>query len=318
MDFQQKTVPEEITTAVQGGRSFLRALGEQASHLPRFNDADNGYALSAHLQLSWQGDTPKAPLTTFADGGFTCVSLGEGSRLFLDHGPLGNGPLYAHGHADALSLCVEVEGFPLAVDPGTYMYTGGLPWRTYFRSTEAHNTVRVDGQDQAQQATPFQWTKPYRAELLKSKTDSEGTVFLWARHHGYASRQVIHSRLVICIPGDMIIIRDVLEGLGEHTLDLHWHFGAPVTQTEDGFQVSPSGQPVRVTLEGGDISTLSGETSPVSGWLSKRYGQKQPLTTLRVSHQGILPHLFTTIMYLSENRTPAAPYLKFAESWTKA
>ena len=39
---------------------------------------------------------------------------------------------------------------PLLVDPGFWTYNGSAEWHRYFRETEAHNTVVVDGRSQAE------------------------------------------------------------------------------------------------------------------------------------------------------------------------
>ena len=62
-------------------------------------------------------------------------------------------PLYNHGHADALSITLSVGGKETLVDPGTYRYNGEPEFRKYFKGTRAHNTVTIDGLDQAVQET---------------------------------------------------------------------------------------------------------------------------------------------------------------------
>ena len=74
------------------------------------------------------------------------------SLLFA--GSFGLDPLYAHAHADALSFNLSYGGRQFLVDPGTYCYDWS-EWRRYFRSTAAHNTVRIDGLDQAVQDGPM-------------------------------------------------------------------------------------------------------------------------------------------------------------------
>jgi hypothetical protein len=49
-----------------------------------------------------------------------------------------------------------------------------------------------------------------------------------------------------------------------------------------------------VALEGGDVSLHRGEHDPELGWLSPQYGSLQPIPTIRVRHEGRLPHEFIT------------------------
>ncbi len=63
----------------------------------------------------------------------------------------------AHAHADALSVELRYGGVDIFADPGTYCYHGEPEWRSYFRSTIAHNTVEVDGQNQSADGGAFLW-----------------------------------------------------------------------------------------------------------------------------------------------------------------
>jgi hypothetical protein len=71
----------------------------------------------------------------------------QNSQLFIDAGPQG-ALTGGHGHADALSIQLIVNGRPTLIDPGTFCYV--CPERDRFRGTAAHNTLQVDGRDQSQ------------------------------------------------------------------------------------------------------------------------------------------------------------------------
>src|SRR6266853_2368265 len=97
-------------------------------------------------------------------------------RLVADAGPLGYQTIAAHGHADALAFTLSVGGKEFLIDPGTYTFHAQGPWRSYFRGTAAHNTVRVDGTDQSRSGGNFMWLKKARAGcglwLSSSEKDS--------------------------------------------------------------------------------------------------------------------------------------------------
>src|SRR5215510_2737476 len=92
--------------------------------------------------------------------------------------------LAAHGHADALSFTLSAAGLPILVDPGTFAYHTERRWRDYFRGTSAHNTLRVDGEDQSIAAGNFLWLQHAHAQVesLESTADS---VRMVASHDGY-------------------------------------------------------------------------------------------------------------------------------------
>ena len=82
--------------------------------------------------LDWQRAYP----ARYPDGGY--VVLGSGAiHLVFDAGPLGYLGIAAHGHADALSFCLALDGDWWLVDPGTYAYHSAPEWRDYFRGTAA-------------------------------------------------------------------------------------------------------------------------------------------------------------------------------------
>ncbi len=102
----------------------------------------------------------------FPEGGYAIMRSDwerNAHQLLLDVGPLGCPFSSGHGHADLLSVQCATFGTARLVDPGTYCYTAEPEWRNYFRSTRAHNTVTVDGDDQAVQAGPFSWIGRPRA-----------------------------------------------------------------------------------------------------------------------------------------------------------
>ncbi len=148
------------------------------------------------------------PATThYPDGGYTLIrSRGRRQRLLFDHGPLGLGTLAAHGHADSLSVLVWMEGKPLVIDSGTYLY-GVAPYREWFRSTSAHNTVAIDGRDQSETLGPFLWGRRALTQVLGLTFWDEVDV-IEASHDGY--RPAGHRRSVVRVGDDLIIVSDAV------------------------------------------------------------------------------------------------------------
>ncbi len=116
--------------------------------------------------------------------------------LHFDAAPLGFLSIAAHGHADALSFTLNVDGQPVFVDPGTYTYHTEPEWRKYFIGTLAHNTIRVNRKDQAVSGGPTLWTKKYKSRILDLDL-GKNTDHVNATHNGYRKIGVQHIRDVV-------------------------------------------------------------------------------------------------------------------------
>jgi hypothetical protein len=298
LDHRHDPVPPAVRYAQTRGRLFLNAFANGPEGLPSIGDADNGYALSRFLRFSHDIDSARPILRIFENSGYSVLRDREDHEitLILDHGPLGMAPSYGHGHADALSVLLRQGSEEILVDSGTYTYSGDPRWRSYFRGTPAHNTVTVDGLDQAVQETPFMWSHPFRCQLIRHEEAPNGEVRLLAYHDGYVRLKpgVEHWRAVVYRPPGLWLIFDQLVGEGLHTLDLHWHCGISPVRRDEGFLLSMRDRDFFLAVQGGALSLHSGEENPILGWKSCRYGSKDPITTLRARYHGKLPHRFAT------------------------
>lgn len=229
----------------------------------------------------------------FADAGLHLLRTPRGEEPEIwcrcDGGPQGFLSIAAHGHADALSLEVRCDGVDLLVDPGTYCYHGEPQWRSYFRSTLAHNTIEVDGQSQSVEGGPFLWSS--RTDATVDEAALEGPVRRWAGHHTGYSRldpALRHDRDVeLDTVGRTLTVTDTVTSSTRHGLRLAWHLGPEVQVTvRDGeAELVWCAGPVerRATLRLPEQLVWSahrGETDPVLGWYSPRFGVRVPTTTL--------------------------------------
>ena len=185
-------------------------------------------------------------LRTFASGGLSIWRGEMNGRvidLSFDHGPLGYLAIAAHGHADALSLTLDIDGQPVLVDPGTYLYGSGGAWRNWFRSTPAHNTLSIEGQSQSIIAGAFNWS--HKAETVLIENRPEPDWLLCARHDGYRRRfGVLHERAISGHP-DGILVTDRLQG-GTRLAEIAFQLAAGLTarRDHDMLIVSRGGAPV--------------------------------------------------------------------------
>ncbi len=231
----------------------------------------------------------------YADAGLTLMrsSPSDGEEIWCrcDAGPHGFLSIAAHAHADALAVEVRYDGTDVLADPGTYCYHGESRWRSYFRSTLAHNTIEVGHQDQSTSGGPFLWTRHARSRLIELETDADGEVTTWsAEHDGYRSLTppVRHGRSVrLASRLRRIEIVDCLETTGGHAFRLAFHLGPDIhaRMVEHNIDLTWSeGTPTRratLSLPDGPSWSLSrGSTDPILGWYSSLFGENQPAWTV--------------------------------------
>ncbi|MDH6230489.1 hypothetical protein M2281_001061 [Mesorhizobium soli] len=143
---------------------------------------------------------PADGTTTFPQGGYT-VRRGEiaGRRVHFvfDHGPLGFGALAAHGHADALSVWLSLDGRPVLLDAGTHLYHSEGENRRRFRVSAVHNTLTIGGISQSEPSGAFNWM-PRRAKAILDSVANAARLDISASHDGYAKRLgVVHHRRIV-------------------------------------------------------------------------------------------------------------------------
>ncbi len=251
------------------------------------------------------GEAPGKPLSEpppsqrpypriYRHGGY--AALGDGRiHLVFDAGPLGYTSIAAHGHADALSICLAMDGQWWLVDPGTFAYHTLPDWRNYFRSTPAHNTLTIDGRNQSRMEGPFLWSRHARARIEDQGSSPQCQ---WVRgvHDGYQDLGIEHFREVRVYPEEQKLdICDGLKGSGEHGLGLHFHFAPDVSlqrQGEHHWLASKESSPWQLHLRVDNAlqwHLAKGETEPILGWFSATLGHKESVYTLAGSRKGRLP-----------------------------
>jgi hypothetical protein len=163
----------------------------------------------------------------FPDGGLYLLADSQpfAQTMVVDAGPQGVGRA-GHGHADALSLRLTMNGRRWLVDSGSGVYITKDPAdRNTLRGTGAHNTLRVDGADQAVADGPFSWTD-IPATHAGNWIAGKSFTYIVGSHNGYErlADPVLHRRHVLKIAGGAWLVRDVALGRAEHELELRWHF----------------------------------------------------------------------------------------------
>jgi hypothetical protein len=225
---------------------------------------------------------------SFEDAGTTLLrtTSQQGPEIWCrcDGGPHGYLSIAAHAHADALSVEVRCGGVDVLADPGTYCYHGEPAWRSYFRSTIAHNTVELAGRSQSVDGGPFLWLR--HANARQFGVQDIGDAVGWtAEHDGYRSLDppARHRRSVLLDRASRVLdIVDEIDG-GRHEVRLMFHLGPDVQAELDGscaiLRWPSASAPGSARLELPcqlQWSLHHGETDPILGWYSRGLGQRIP------------------------------------------
>ncbi|WP_148210185.1 heparinase II/III family protein [Candidatus Korobacter versatilis] len=260
------------------------------SFAPRGTVASKALLGPATEPIVRRASTPQVGTAELLREGGIAVIQADDWKVVMDVGPLGFTTIAAHGHADALSLLLAVKDRYVLVDPGTYAYHSHPEWRAYFRGTAAHNTARVDGQDQSVMRGRFLWDQKANVKV-KHFAEEATEICIAAEHDGYTrlSDPVVHRRAVTVKKQErMIEVEDAFECKGDHSIELYWHLVESLTpEALPGGSIRAEGDGVKLdfTFEGqqGDIAIIHGSESPILGWRSTEFNVKHPTSTVRRS-----------------------------------
>jgi hypothetical protein len=204
----------------------------------------------------------------FPNAGIAVMVSGQNAsgqnQAIVDAGPFG--PWGAgHSHADTLSIVVRACDDEILIDPGTYTYVGDPKLRDWFRGTAAHNTVQIDGHDQAIAAGPFRWANRPEVKIHSWTTNAERDILEAECHYS----GFVHRRRVEFQKPDLILIVDEISGPpGDHQIDQLWHLGSTDARSQ------------LILPDGAEL---------LESWRSTALGEKHPTPLVRMRRRGAFP-----------------------------
>ncbi len=300
--------------------AFLRGVLHPDGEIPLFNDSAFGVARSPAELLSLAGasaaNNPEGvpEVNLFPETGYGVIRApGSQSCLIFDCGPLGPDYQPGHGHCDLLSYELSLHGQRVVVDTGASTYQPG-PERHYERSTAAHNTVRIDGEEQAEIWASFRVGRRPRAGCIK-RGEVGGFRFVRGEHFGYRGRGVVHARTIIHLPENSWVVVDFLQGKGRHRMESFVHFH-PAVRVEpfagDGRPGNDTMHP-RFAIEFANrcywLMTLgAGQFTLRESWYSPEFGLRQSRPVVRWIWEQELPATQLYAFVPAGARPPAIRY----------
>lgn len=196
---------------------WLQAMTFDDGTWPMFNDCAPGVApttkqLSGYIeQLGIAPD--QAPLN---ESGYRMIRSGP-FEIAFDTAKVQPGYQPGHAHADIGTFCLHFLGRPFIVDTGISGYDASLR-RSYERSTRAHNTVAVGGQNSSEVWKSFRMGR--RVEVLSVE---EGANSIAVSYAPFAFPRLQHIR-TFSWNDNCIRVDDQLQGGTNKHSDGYLHF----------------------------------------------------------------------------------------------
>lgn len=193
----------------------------------------------------------------------------------IDHAALGFGSIAAHGHADALSFQMFIDGNIIFADPGTYIYHCDLLSRNSFRKTINHNTITINGKDQSEMIGAFMWGRKANCNLVLHDLGNTKDLII-AEHDGYLP--IKHKRAFDWNKNNLLIISDELSNNCNWTLTFILGKECSVSKMDNYFIIICKKIQVELIVEAefkkADISDCE---------ISERYGVKEITKVIRIT-----------------------------------
>lgn len=220
-----------------------------------------------------QGSAPEYTSIARPDSGYFVMRSGwdqDARYLLFEGGPYGR----FHQHEDMLSFDLFAHGLPFIVDPGITSYYPNA-WTSFYRTTEAHNTVLVDGCGQNRRAqTISEWVESARDKTVW-RSDDRADVAIATYDAGFAGLDatVTLRRVVMFVKPDYFLIFDELTGDGRRTYEALFHFMPyrvlidPDTGAARTGRMNPPNLEI-VPLVRMTPRLVCGQNDPVQGWLA--------------------------------------------------
>jgi len=210
--------------------------------------------------------------------GYLGVAWEEGNRALLDLAPVGPDYQPGHAHADTLSFELSLFGQRVLVNSGISRY-GEDAERHRQRSTAAHNTVVVDGENSSEVWAGFRVARRARPGPAGIDTQAEG-LSITGSHDGYRRLpgRVVHHREWGFRVGQLVI-RDRLEGrFTRAEARFHCHPGVSLALEDPrhGELTLLDGRRLALAIEGGEARVESASWHP-------RFGESHPSQCLVVA-----------------------------------
>lgn len=216
---------------------WMQQLCFRGGEWPLMNDSVFGNTPATGQMIDYADRLGVQPESrSLVNGGYRKLAKGP-AELVVDVGSIGPDYIPGHAHADTLNFEMALHGARIIVDTGTSTYEKNAE-RQRQRSTPAHNTVTIDGEDSSEVWGGFRVAR--RARPFGLAVSNKGWQS-WIRcsHDGYRrlSGRPIHTRTWI-LQHDSLTIKDQISGTFTEAVaryHIHPDFAVEKTSKSSGY-----------------------------------------------------------------------------------
>lgn len=207
----------------------------------------------------------------------------KGNYVLCDFGRIGPDYIPGHAHADIFSFELSLQGHRVIVDTGVHDYEVSQA-RRYCRSTPAHNTVEVNGQDQCEMWASFRVAGRGYPRDVQWRPSRKG-FFISGWHDGYhrLPGRSAHHRSIEghCENGLTVTDRITSSRAVNAVARLHLHPTCTVVRmNEAGIEVEHPKGHVRITCPNGGIVRIE------DGWYFPQFSLKERNKVVALENAG--------------------------------
>lgn len=200
----EEALLEVLKTTIEQMLGWLAEVTFRNGTIPCVNDATEGIAPSTDQLESYARRLEiKTEDTTLGESGYRMIRNSD-YECFIDVGNIAPDYIPGHAHSDTFSFTLNVGDYPMIVDTGISTYDE-CDRRITERSTAAHNTVKINGEEQTEVWKSFRVGR--RAYITKLE---EGPNNITAEHDGYEHLGYNHRRTLKWDKEELYIKDDVM------------------------------------------------------------------------------------------------------------
>lgn len=296
---------QELDSIIENMQTYLAYVTKPDGTLPNVGDSEPTQAnytskqpVSNPFLLFSQSDgklgIPLEPFKVYQDAGvafFRNLKSSQDMYCMFTAGFHTN----IHKHADDLSFILTVGKTDFFVDTGKYNYEMNDPWREYFRSALAHNTLLID--DKSYSLLP---KNAHKSRIENFQTHDKYD-FVTASHDLFPGVHI--QRTILWLKTGSFLIYDQIQSHSKHHYSQIFQIGndVEIQQNENEFTLKSKIENLSLQMiqnSDSKVQFMRGESNKIQGWISNRWMTKDPLTSIKFTLKNE-PNEFKTIINTS-------------------